>query len=74
VRRVIAKSEVTAQGPGTELADATVGTIRVKLFKVAAAVKVSVRRVSVQLCSAFPMQEIFGLCTRRLQSVARETG
>ena len=60
--------------PGTELARATVGTIRVKLLKVAAALKVSVRRVYVQFCSAFPMQEVFARCLKRLEAVAWETG
>ncbi len=54
---------------GTELAKATVGSVRLKLFKVAAQVKVSVRRVYVQLSSAYPMQEIFRLCHRRLMSL-----
>jgi hypothetical protein len=51
---------------GTALAAATVGTIREKLFKVAAAVRISVRRVYVQLSSAYPLQEVFRLCHRRL--------
>jgi hypothetical protein len=55
---------------GTALARATVGTIREKLFKVAAAVRVSVRRVYVQLCSAYPLRELFGLCYRRLRALA----
>lgn len=59
---------------GTELASATAGTIRVKLLKVAAAVRVSVRRVYVQFCSAFPQQALFALCLKRLKAVARETG
>jgi len=59
---------------GTELAQATAGTIRVKLLKVAAAVKVSVRRVYVQLCSAFPMQEIFTLVLKRLKAISWQTG
>jgi len=59
---------------GTELASATAGTIRLKLLKVAAAVKVSVRRVYVQYCSAFPMQEIFALCLKRLKALAGEIG
>lgn len=59
---------------GTELAQATAGTIRVRLLKVAAAVKVSVRRVSVQFCSAFPMQEVFTLCLKRLKAIAWQTG
>ena len=51
---------------GSELARATVGTIRLRLLKVAAVVRVSVRRVSVQLSSAFPRQELFGRVARRL--------
>lgn len=52
---------------GTELAQATVGTIRLKLFKVAAAVTVSVRRVHVRLCSSYPLAGLFEQCVRRLQ-------
>jgi len=59
---------------GTVLAKATVGTIRVKLLKVAAAVTVSVRRVHVQLCSAFPLQEIFRTCQRRLMTLRSASG
>ena len=44
---------------GTELAQAQVGTIRLKLFKVAARVKVSVRRVVFHLASSYPYQEVF---------------
>jgi hypothetical protein len=51
---------------GTELAKATAGSVRLKLLKVAAQVRVSVRRVYVQLSSAYPLQELFGLCHRRL--------
>lgn len=54
---------------GTELAQATVGSVRLKLLKVAAQVRVSVRRVYVQLSSAYPLQEIFRLCQRRLRVV-----
>lgn len=54
---------------GTDLAKATAGSIRLKLLKVAAQVKVSVRRVYVQLSSAYPLQEIFRLCHRRLMSL-----
>lgn len=57
---------------GTEMARATAGTIRVKLFKVAAAVKVSVRRVYIQLGSAFVMRDVFALCLSRL--AAWQTG
>ena len=55
---------------GTELATAMVGSVRLKLLKVAAQVKVSVRRVYVQLSSAYPLQELFGFCHRRLMALA----
>jgi hypothetical protein len=51
---------------GTELAQATVGTIRTRLLKVAASVTVSVRRVWVRLSSAFPLQALYWRCARRL--------
>ncbi|MCI0349237.1 MAG: IS1380 family transposase [Acidobacteriales bacterium] len=51
---------------GTELAQATMGSVRLKLLKVAAQVTVSVRRVYVQLSSAYPRQELFRLCQQRL--------
>lgn len=44
---------------GTELAEATAGTIRGQLLKIAAHVTVSVRRVHVRLCSAFARQAVF---------------
>lgn len=59
---------------GTELERATAGSLRLKLLKVAAQVRVSVRRVYVQLSSAFPLQELFRLCQRRLMSLSPATG
>jgi hypothetical protein len=53
----------------TEWAQATVGSVRLKLLKVAAQVRVSVRRVYVQLSSAYPWQELFRLCQRRLMAL-----
>jgi hypothetical protein len=44
---------------GTEWAEARVDTIRLKLFKIGAIVRVSVRRVLLQLSSAYPWKEIF---------------
>lgn len=44
---------------GTEFANATVGQIRVKLFKIGARIKVSCRRVHVELVSAYPWFESF---------------
>ena len=58
----------------TDLARATAGTIRLKLLKVAAQVKVSVRRVYIQLCSAYPLQALFRACQQRLQACAQAAG
>lgn len=55
---------------GTQLARATVGTIRLRLLKVAAQVSVSVRRVHVQLSSAYPLSDLFRLCHRRVMALA----
>ncbi len=55
---------------GTELERATAGSLRLRLLKIAAQVRVSVRRVYVQLSSAFPLQELFRLCHRRLLGLA----
>ncbi len=44
---------------GTELAKATVGQIRLKLFKIAARVKVSCRRIHLELATAYPYREVF---------------
>ena len=59
---------------GTEMAQATAGSVRLKLLKVAAQVRVSVRRVYVQLSSAYPLQELFRLCQRRLSRLALPSG
>jgi len=59
---------------GTELERATVGSLRLKLLKIAAQVSVSVRRVYVQFCSAYPLQELFRLCHRRLMELAPASG
>jgi hypothetical protein len=59
---------------GTDLARATAGTIRLKLFKVAAQVKVSVRRVYVQLSTAYPLQNLFRHCQERLSRLALPGG
>ena len=44
---------------GTALARAQVSTIRTRLFKIGAIVRVSVRRVYVALSSVFPLREVF---------------
>ena len=55
---------------GTDLERATAGSLRLRLLKVAAQVRVSVRRVYVQLSSAYPLQQLFRLCHRRLAALA----
>lgn len=52
---------------GTELAQAQFGTIRRRLLKVAATVRVSVRRVRVSLSSLFPRQVLFAHALARLR-------
>lgn len=59
---------------GSELAQATVGTLRLRLLKVAAQVRVSVRRVYVQLSSAYPFQHLFRSCQRRLAALIPASG
>jgi len=44
---------------GTELAQATAGTIRLKLLKLGALVTVSVRRVKIAIASACPLKGVF---------------
>jgi hypothetical protein len=51
---------------GTELARAQVGTIRLKLLKVAARVVVTARRVVFHLASSYPHHEVFRSVSRRL--------
>ena len=55
---------------GTELAKAQFGTIRTQLLKVAAVVRVSVRRIWVSLSSLFPRQELFAHCVAQLREAA----
>jgi hypothetical protein len=55
---------------GTELARAQVGTIRLKLFKVAARVVVSVRRVLFQFSSSYPYRELFSRVAGRILGLA----
>ena len=79
-RRVVAKAEHLAKGANprfvvtirevalvdTDLARAQAGTLRTKLFKIGALVKVSVRRIYVRLSSAFPRQALLALALSRL--------
>ena len=59
---------------GTAWKNATLGTLRLRMLKVAAAVEVSVRRVHVALCTAFPLKEVFRKASCRLGQYAMENG
>src|SRR5712672_335953 len=50
----------------TDLADATCGTIRRKLFKIGALVTISVRRIKLAMASGCPYKAIFGSAHRAL--------
>jgi hypothetical protein len=52
---------------GTQLAQATCGTIRCKLLKIGARVTVSVRRVKLALASACPYRQVFAVAAGRLR-------
>jgi hypothetical protein len=52
---------------GTELANATAGSVRLKLLKIGAVVTVSVRRIKIAFASACPMKEVFTLALERLR-------
>ena len=54
---------------GTELERASIGQIRLRLFKIAARVRVSVRRIHLQLCSAYPFKALFALVHHRLRAL-----
>ena len=44
---------------GTELATAQVSTIRIKLFKIGAQIRITVRKFWISMSSAFPEQAMF---------------
>jgi Transposase DDE domain group 1 len=54
-----------------QFAQATCGTIRLKLLKIGALVRVSVRRVKIAMASACPWQHEFGLAHALLANAAR---
>lgn len=54
---------------GTELAQATIGTIRLKLFKLAARVETSLRRVRVRLSETSPSRSLFIHVWARLRAL-----
>ena len=52
----------------TDWARATCATIRIRLLKIGAIVRVTVRRVWISMSSAFPLQELFALALQRLKA------
>jgi hypothetical protein len=52
---------------GTEWAQAQVDTIRRKLFKIAAIVRISVRRIVLQMSSAYPWKQIYAQAFQALR-------
>jgi hypothetical protein len=54
----------------TELENATAGTIRLKLLKIGALVRLSVRRIKVAIASSCPTQTVFALAHARLRNFA----
>jgi hypothetical protein len=55
---------------GTELESASIGRIRLRLFKIAARLKASVRRIHIELCSAYPLQALFGWVHQRIAAMS----
>ena len=55
----------------TDLAQATCGTIRLKLLKIGALVRISVRRIRIAMSSACPNAQIWGVAAVRLSLAAR---
>ena len=54
---------------GTKLARARCDTIRLKLLKIGASIRVSVRRIWISMASSFPLQDMFVDVLRRLESL-----
>ena len=54
----------------TRLANAACGTIRLKLFKIGAQVRISVRRIKIAMASACPYADEFALAHARIRNAA----
>ena len=52
----------------TAFADATCGTIRLKLLKIGALVRISSRRIRIAMASGCPYQAVFATAYRALQA------
>jgi hypothetical protein len=58
----------------TKFAKATCGTIRLKLLKIGALVRVSVRRIKIAMASSCPAIQVWGLAATRLIAAANARG
>jgi hypothetical protein len=58
----------------TPFANATCGTIRLKLLKIGALVRVSVRRIKIAMASSCPAAEVWGAAAVRLNAAASARG
>jgi len=57
----------------TDLADATCGTIRRKLFKIGALITISVRRIKFAMASGCPCRAVFATAHRALRAALNTT-
>jgi hypothetical protein len=55
---------------GTELARAQCNTVRLKLLKIGASVRITVRKIWVSLSAGYPYTELFNQVLRQLQQAA----
>ena len=69
-RRVVGKAEWTGGKAHTCFAKATCGSIRLKLLKIAALVRISVRRIKVAMASGCPYRSEFQAAHARLSAAA----
>ncbi|HEY0768088.1 MAG TPA: IS1380 family transposase [Steroidobacteraceae bacterium] len=60
--------------PHTPFANASCGTIRLKLLKIGALVRVSVRRIKIAMASGCPAAQVWGAAAARLNAAARARG
>jgi Transposase DDE domain group 1 len=51
----------------TQLAQAQISTIRLRLLKIGAQIRVTVRKIWVQMSSGFPLQDLFSQALRQLR-------
>jgi hypothetical protein len=58
----------------TQFADATCGTIRLKLLKIGALVRISVRRITIAMASGCPSAAEWGGAAVRIEAAARTRG